>query len=282
MTTEASQDTAGQLAHFEVLYSARHYGVERLLSESLAPRDLGLLMATARGYLAAGDRVLDIGCRDAGYLTQFARDPGTTGVGIDPLVWHLGQATAKVRETATAEAVGLARARMEQLPFADARFDAVWCRDVIPLIADLRGGLAEAHRVLRPGGHMLVYTVFATERLEPREAEMLCAGLGNVRAHMKRPYVEALFSQAGFEAVHTDVVGTEWREYEEEREKPVSSDLLMLARLRRNRAAVVAEVGEEIASIAEASLHWLAYILLGKLLPVIYVLRKPDTTEASR
>ena len=64
----------------------------------------------------------------------------------------------------------------------------------------------------------------------------------------------------------------ERREYEEERTQPASQELLQLARLRRNREALVAEFGERMYQVAEASAHWLPYILLGKLLPVMYVL----------
>jgi hypothetical protein len=69
-------------------------------------------------------------------------------------------------------------------------------------------------------------------------------------------------------------VGTEWREYEEERTKPASEELLQLARLRRNRQALMAEFGVRMYQVAEASAHWLPYILLGKLLPVMYVLER--------
>jgi SAM-dependent methyltransferase len=47
------------------------------------------------------------------------------------------------------------RASALQLPFADARFDAVVAVHVLHLLPDLRAGLAEAARVLRPGGRMV-------------------------------------------------------------------------------------------------------------------------------
>ena len=72
-----------------------------------------------------------------------------------------------------------------------------------------------------------------------------------------------------------DAIGTEWREYAEERTRPVSRDLLRLARLRRQRDRIVADAGEEIYRHIESTLHWAVYQFLGKLLPTIYVLRKP-------
>ena len=54
----------------------------------------------------------------------------------------------------------------------------------------------------------------------------------------------------------------------------IARDLLRLARLRRQRDAIVEQAGEEIYGHIESNLHWLVYQFLGKLLPTIYVLRK--------
>jgi hypothetical protein len=68
-------------------------------------------------------------------------------------------------------------------------------------------------------------------------------------------------------------VATEWREYAEERMRPASRALLQLARLRRQRDAIVADHGEDIYRHVEANLHWEVFQFLGKLLPVVFVLR---------
>jgi hypothetical protein len=49
---------------------------------------------------------------------------------------------------------------------------------------------------------------------------------------------------------------------------------LRLTRLRRQRARIVEQAGEDIYAHIESNLHWLVYQFLGKLLPTIYVLRK--------
>ncbi len=129
--------------------------------------------------------------------------------------------------------------------------------------------------MLKSGSAAFIYTVFATSCLEPSEAAALNEPLGNVPRNLDRPTVEAAFGRAGFHVDRVDDIGTEFREYEEERSRPVSESLLRLARLRRRRAEVISRFGNEKYALWEASLQWLAYLLLGKLEPVVYVLRLP-------
>ena len=55
----------------------------------------------------------------------------------------------------------------------------------------------------------------------------------------------------------------------------MSKSLLRLARLRRRREEVTRRFGNDKYELWEASLQWLAYLLIGKLEPVAYVLRLP-------
>jgi hypothetical protein len=70
------------------------------------------------------------------------------------------------------------------------------------------------------------------------------------------------------------VVGSEWREHEEERTQPTSRALLQLSRLRRQRTRIVEEAGLDVYEHVEAHLHWLVFIFLGKLIPTVYVLER--------
>ena len=86
--------------------------------------------------------------------------------------------------------------------------------------------------------------------------------------------VEAALARAGLRTERTVEVGTEWREHAEERHQPVSRALLRLARLRRQRDAVIADHGRDVHDHIEANLHWEVFQLLGKLAPVVLVLAK--------
>jgi len=99
--------------------------------------------------------------------------------------------------------------------------------------------------------------------------------LGNVDGNLDRTALERVFTEVGLSIERVRVIGTEWREYAEERNQPVSRALLRLARLRRQRGSIVADHGREIYDHVEANLHWEVFQFLGKLLPIVYVLQRP-------
>jgi hypothetical protein len=102
---------------------------------------------------------------------------------------------------------------------------------------------------------------------------MLRRHIGNVWENLDETNLLHAFAAAGLELELREELGTEWREHSEERSQPVSKSLLHLARLRRQRDAVIAAHGEDIYQHIEANLHWELFQFLGKLLQVVYVLR---------
>jgi SAM-dependent methyltransferase len=264
-----------QIAQMKFVYGEDDAELVALLGESLAPRPPDFLFDLALPLLTSGSRLLDVGCRDARHLIPLVVRSGCTGVGIDPVERNLDRARAAVSAAALDQRIEIRAGVMEQTDEPDGSVDVVWCRDVLEVVPDLQAGLSEVARVLRPGGSAMIYTVFATPRLEPREAAAVNRPLGNVPQNLERAWVEAAFTEAGFRIERLEEIATEFREYEEERTQPVSDSLLRLARLRRRRDEVIRRFGRDKYDVWEASLHWLAYLLLGKVEPVAYVLRVP-------
>ena len=155
----------------------------------------------------------------------------------------------------------------EALPLEDRSVDLVWCRDVLVHV-DVRRGLADCARVLRPGGRMIAYVTLATERLEPRErAELVEAA---AIASFDAEEVEAAARAAGLVLGSVDRLGSEWRERMlEDATWSANQDLLQLARLARGDFAE--RYGEAATKAARGGLLWGIYQLLGKLCPTIYV-----------
>jgi SAM-dependent methyltransferase len=246
------------------VYGPDMWAVYERLDESLHPRGPSSMLDVAAAYLSPGSAVLDVGCRDGAYLVELVRRTGARGVGID--------AVARFPDVPD---VQLDQGRAEALPYADEEFDLVCCRDVLGNIEPLEEAFAEMARVLRPGGRVVLYSPVATDRMEAADEVLLAQMLPLVRTSLDESVVEDAFAAAGLEVEEKDVIGTEWREWEEERTQPASRSLLQLARLRRQRDGLVAEFGEELVAHAEANLHWLPFLLLGKLQPTLWVLRAP-------
>lgn len=112
----------------------------------------GLLVDAVGG--ANVGRVLDLGCGAGHDLIPFLDRTGALCVGID-IGEELGILAAEAFGAEPRAA--FVRGRGEELPFADATFDVVLCRVALPYM-DNRRAIAEAARVLVPGGTLLLKT----------------------------------------------------------------------------------------------------------------------------
>ena len=107
--------------------------------------------------IAAGERVVDVGCGAGFDSIVAARQTGSNGavVGVDMTTEMLTKAAA------TAAAMDLSHVAFrygfaEKLPVEDAWADAVISNGVINLCPDKRAVLVEAARVLNPGGRLQI------------------------------------------------------------------------------------------------------------------------------
>jgi demethylmenaquinone methyltransferase / 2-methoxy-6-polyprenyl-1,4-benzoquinol methylase len=101
-----------------------------------------------------GMRVLDIATGTGLVLRSAVAlvGGGTLAIGLDPSRGML----AECRKNCAAP---LIQGRGEQLPFTDSRFDLVSMGYGLRHVADLRALFAEYHRVLRPGGGLLLLEI---------------------------------------------------------------------------------------------------------------------------
>ena len=93
-------------------------------------------------------RILDVGC-GLGHFLKLARAHGWDAIGTDTSAVAVERARCLAR-------VEVIHGRLDQAKFPSRAFDAVCFWDVLEHLAEPRGALGEAHRLLRPGGLLAV------------------------------------------------------------------------------------------------------------------------------
>lgn len=101
----------------------------------------------------AGRRILDAGC-GSGPLSAALRERGAVVSGFDRSVAMVDLARARLGADADLVVHDLA----DQLPYDDNTFDDVVASLVLHYLEDWSGPLHELHRVLRPGGRLILST----------------------------------------------------------------------------------------------------------------------------
>lgn len=103
-----------------------------------------------------GAAVLDIGCGAGGIDIALVRDHGAgfvTGLDVEDAV--LAHARGLIAAAGLAARIGLIKVAPGPLPFPPGGFDIVFSKDSIVHIPDKHALMAEAFRVLKPGGWFL-------------------------------------------------------------------------------------------------------------------------------
>jgi SAM-dependent methyltransferase len=122
--------------------------------------ELQARLANIEGHLrhlpiAAGHRVLDVGCGSGSMSRLIARSfPDVDVVGIDIREQYLDYARARARAEGIRN-LTFERADVFALPFPDASFDLVWSKYLLQWLREPKAALAEFKRVARPGGHVV-------------------------------------------------------------------------------------------------------------------------------
>lgn len=136
-------------------------------------------------------RILDVGC-GTGYLLRELEQRCPEAVeltGVDPANEMI---RAAVAASATTKVNFLEGVAAEHLPFEDAAFDVVTATNSFDHWSDQRLGMRECHRVLVPGGRLVLVDLF-TPILAPT---LVASHRGKARTKRR---VNALLANAGFE-----------------------------------------------------------------------------------
>jgi SAM-dependent methyltransferase len=148
--------------------------------DTAQPRNIAKRVALVLDVVGQREaRILDCGCGAGHYLPALA-ERGARAYGVEFL-------DTKV-EAARSLGLGgkVVRADLEDLPFASASFDAVMFNEVLEHVPDDGRALAEAHRVLVPGGDLCV---FSPNRRYPFETHGTFLKYRDIRVPFWTPFV---------------------------------------------------------------------------------------------
>lgn len=145
------------------------------------------------------ERVIDIGCGGGALLKRLLDRTRREVAGIDHSVDAVRTSLALNRAAAATGRLRVLEAPVDRIPLRSGYFDAATAFETLYFWPDQLAGLAEIHRVLRPGGRLLIINDCAS-----RDA----AGFWADRLGMSIPDAEelsALASEAGFTEVDWDL-----------------------------------------------------------------------------
>jgi ubiquinone/menaquinone biosynthesis C-methylase UbiE len=182
---------------------------------------LGCGNPTALTELHAGEVVLDLGSGGGIDVLLSARRVGPAGkvYGLDMTDDMLSLARSNQRKAGVTN-VEFLKGDIEQIPLPDASIDVIISNCVINLATDKDKVLAEAWRVLRPGGRLAVSDIVVRGEVPDAIRRNVELWIGCVAGALEENDDRARLARAGFENIDIE----SWREYGVEDANAVLAD----------------------------------------------------------
>jgi ubiquinone/menaquinone biosynthesis C-methylase UbiE len=195
------------------LYSGAETAV---LPKEAVLASLGCGNPTALADLREGEVVLDLGSGGGIDVLLSARRVGASGkaYGLDMTDEMLELARENQRK-AGVENVEFLRGEIEAIPLPDSSVDVIISNCVVNLSGDKRKVIAEAFRVLKPGGRLAVSDVVVRGEVPARVRESMELWVGCVAGALTEREFRLYLAETGFEDI--DIEPTRTYEFEDAR-----------------------------------------------------------------
>lgn len=169
------------------------------LPDAAVLASLGCGNPTALAELRAGETVLDLGSGGGIDVLLSARRVGPTGraYGLDMTDEMLALARRNAAEAGVTN-VEFLRGHIEAIPLPDASVDVIISNCVINLSSDKRRVLAEAFRVLRPGGRFAVSDVVVRGEVPADVRRSMELWVGCVAGALEESEFVRMLGEVGF------------------------------------------------------------------------------------
>ena len=170
--------------------------------DSAIEASLGCGVPTAVADLRDGETVLDLGSGAGADVLISARRvaPNGTAIGLDMTDEMLDLARANARAAGLTN-VEFVKGYLEDMPLPDASIDVVISNCVINLSGDKPKTIAEAARVLRPGGRFAISDVIAAPDMDEQTKADMAAWTGCIAGALTEVEFRQTLAAAGFEEI---------------------------------------------------------------------------------
>jgi arsenite methyltransferase len=189
--------------HGAEVFGAALYDEQDLEDAEVAlAASLGCGVPTAVADLRPGETVLDLGSGAGADVLISARRvaPGGKALGLDMTDEMLDIARANAAQ-AGVENVEFIKGYLEDMPLPDSSVDVVISNCVINLSGDKPKTIAEAARVLRPGGRFAISDVIADPDLDEQTTVDMAAWTGCIAGALTEDEFRATLTAAGLEDI---------------------------------------------------------------------------------
>jgi arsenite methyltransferase len=182
-----------------------HAGDIAQVPETALLASLGCGNPTALAELKPGEIVLDLGSGGGIDVLLSARRvaPGGKAYGLDMTDEMLALANEN-RRKAGVENVEFLKGEIESIPLPDASVDVIISNCVINLSANKDRVLAEAFRVLKPGGRLAVSDVVTRGEMLPEIRQSVLLWVGCVAGALEENDYRAKLHAAGFDQIDVE------------------------------------------------------------------------------
>lgn len=141
---------------------------------------------------APGRRILDIGCGSGATVRLMIQEYGLDASGIDPSPAMIS------RGVATDPPMPLSIGDGMNLPRGDGELDGAIMECALSITPDPKGVIREVHRILKPGGKLILSDMYLLDKAKSLECSEPAATLLCLRNALSRPTLEEKLTGAGF------------------------------------------------------------------------------------
>ena len=190
-----------------------------------------------RARIGAGTRVADFCAGLGGPARYLAHTCGAEVTGIELTPARVAGANDLTRRVGLSDRARVIEGNVMAVPLPDRSMDAVISQEAFLHVPDLGRALAEALRILRPGGRLAFTNWVAEQPLSSADADLMWQGMAVARLYGCKAHRD-LLERAGFRVVSVEDLTQDWGTILEQR-------LAMYRKLRREAEAAGTPAGHD-------------------------------------